>query len=249
MASLVPASRPPRIDWVETRKVVAELLGTFLLVFFGVGSAVFGINRIGAVGVALSFGLALLALAYAIGPVSACHINPAVTLGVLLTGGVDRAQAIRYWIAQVLGGILGAIVIRGLVGFGHVSDQTDALGTNSWGKTISGPGAFTLEVILTFALVLVVLLVTRAGAAPGFAGLPIGFTLVIIHLVGIPLDGTSVNPARSLGPALIHGGAPLHQVWLFLLAPLVGGALAAAVTTVLHPETDNADHDPTNATN
>ncbi|MGZ4537625.1 MAG: MIP/aquaporin family protein [Blastococcus sp.] len=216
------------------RSLFAEFLGTALLVFLGVGSAVAGIDRLGPVGVALAFGLTLLALAYAAGPVSGCHINPAVTLGVLLSRGMTTAEAAYYWIAQLAGGIVGAAVLKLLVsGFGKVKDQTGALGTNNWGPTISMGGAFVLEVLLTFVLVAVVLLVTGRAAAPGFAGLAIGLTLSALHLVGVPLDGTSVNPARSFGPALFEGGDALAHVWLFFVAPLLGAAVAAAVVQVV----------------
>ncbi|HVX44265.1 MAG TPA: aquaporin [Mycobacteriales bacterium] len=228
------------------RKYLAEFFGTFFLVFFAVGSAVFGIDMIGAVGVALAFGLVLLALAYAIGPVSGCHVNPAVTLGVLLSRGMTLRDAIGYWIAQILGAIAGAALIRGMVGFGEVKDQTGALGSNDWGARISGPGAFLLEVVLTFLFVLVILLVTGWAETPGFAGLAIGLTLAVIHLVGVPLDGTSVNPARSLGPALLHGGTPLSHVWVFLLAPLAGAVIAVLLLPILRVSTAMAARpDPT----
>jgi len=211
-------------------KALAEFMGTFLLVFFAVGSAVFGIDKIGAVGVALAFGLVLLALAYSIGPVSGCHVNPAVTLGVLLRRGVTVQEAVVYWIAQIIGGIAGGAVLKLMTSsFGKVTDQTGALGTNDWGKSITEGGSFVLEVILTFLLVFVVLLVTGRAAAPGFAGLAIGLVLTVIHLVGIPLDGTSVNPARSFGPAVFAGTHAMSHVWLFIVAPLVGGLLAALV--------------------
>jgi aquaporin Z len=217
----------------EMREAIAEFVGTAVLVFFAVGSAVFGINTIGPVGVALAFGLVLLALAYAIGPTSGCHVNPAVTLGVLLAKGITLQKAVTYWISQVLGAIVGAALIRAMTGFGKVKDQTGTLGANNWGATVSGPGAFLLEVILTLVFVTVILLVTGRAAAPGFAGLAIGLTLTVIHLVGIPLDGTSVNPARSIGPALFHGGVPLEHIWLFILAPLIGGAIAAFLAPIL----------------
>ena len=205
-------------------------MGTFLLVFLGAGAAVFGSDKIGALGVALTFGLVLLALAYAIGPVSGCHVNPAVTLGVLLRRGITVPEAMIYWSAQVLGGLLGGALLKLMTSsFGEVVDQTGALGTNDWGTRVNGRGAFLLEVILTFVLVLVVLLVTGRAAAPGFAGLAIGLVLIVVHLVGIPLDGTSVNPARSLGPAVFAGVHALGRVWLFVLAPLIGGALASVV--------------------
>ena len=239
---------------VHVREAVAEFLGTLILVFFAVGSAVFGINKIGSLGVALAFGLVLLALAYAIGPTSGCHVNPAVTLGVLLRGGMTIVQAMSYWVAQFLGGIAGAALLKLMVSsFGKVTDQTGALGSNDWGKTISGPGAFLLEVIMTFLLVFVVLLVTGRAAAPGFAGLAIGLVLTVIHLVGIPLDGTSVNPARSLGPALFNGGTPLTHIWLFIVAPLIGGALAALAVPLIetNPLAQTAENlpatDPTGA--
>ncbi len=217
-----------------TRAVAAEFLGTALLVFLAVGSAVGGFEAVGALGVALAFGLTLLALAYALGPVSGCHINPAVTLGVLLSKGITVREAAFYWVAQVLGAVAGAALLALLTSdFGGVTDQTGALGANDWGATISGPGAFLLEVLLTAVLVLVVLLVTGRSATPGFAGLAIGLVLTVVHLIGIPLTGTSVNPARSIGPALFAGGDPLAHLWLFIVAPLVGGALAALLARFL----------------
>ena len=216
------------------RSVAAEFVGTTLLVFVAVGAAVGGIDTVGPLGVALAFGLVLLALAYAIGPISGCHVNPAVTLGVLLAKGMTATEAAYYWVAQLAGGIAGAALLKLMTsGFGGVTDQTGALGSNDWGKHISGGGAFVLEVVLTFVFVGVILLVTGRSATPGFAGLAIGLTLTAVHLVGIPLDGTSVNPARSLGPALFDGGASLAHVWLFLLAPLVGAVLAVAAVRAL----------------
>jgi aquaporin Z len=216
------------------RSVVAEFIGTLLLVFLAVGAAVGGIEDIGRAGVALAFGFVLLALAYAIGPISGCHVNPAVTLGVLLSRGMTGAEAAYYWVAQFAGGIAGAALLWLLTsGFGDVTDQTGALGANDYGVTISLGGAFLLEVLLTFVFVFVILLVTGKAAAPGFAGLAIGIALAAVHLIGIPLTGTSVNPARSLGPALFAGGDPLAHVWLFIVAPLVGGAIAAVVARLL----------------
>jgi len=218
------------------RRLLAEFAGTALLVLIGVGSAVAALKTGGQVVVALAFGLVLLALAYALGPVSGCHVNPAVTLGVLLSRGMTLAEAGGYWIAQFIGGIVGAALLKLLVsGFGKVHDQTGDLGANDFGKTISGGGAFLLEALLTFVFVLVILLVTGRAAAPGFAGLAIGLTLAAVHMVGIPLTGTSVNPARSLGPALFNGGEPLKHVWLFILAPLVGAAVAAVLAPLITP--------------
>jgi MIP family channel proteins len=216
------------------RSVAAEFVGTALLVFLAVGSAVGGIDVIGRLGVAFTFGLVLLALAYAIGPISGCHINPAVTLGVLLAKGMSTTEAAYYWVAQFAGGIAGAALLQLMTsGFGGVNDQTGNLGANNWGPDITLGGAFLLEVVLTFVFVAVILLVTGRSATPGFAGLAIGLALTAVHLVGIPLDGTSVNPARSLGPALFAGGDSLAHVWLFLIAPLIGGALAVAAVRAL----------------
>lgn len=216
------------------RSLAAEFLGTALLVVVAVGSAVVGIDAIGPLGVALAFGLTLLALAYAIGPVSGCHVNPAVTLGVLLSRGMTIREAGGYWVAQFAGGIAGAAVLQLLTsGFGDVADQTGTLGANDYGLTISMGGAFLVEALLTFVFVAVILMVTGKAAAPGFAGLAIGLTLAAVHLVGIPLTGTSVNPARSLGPALFAGGDPLAHVWLFILAPLVGAAIAVLVVRAI----------------
>jgi aquaporin Z len=222
------------------RSLIAEFVGTLLLVFLAVGAAVSGLKGAGllsgVVGVALAFGLVLLALAYAIGPVSGCHVNPAVTLGVLLSRGMTATEAGCYWVAQFAGAIAGAALLKLLTsGFGDVTDTTGSLGANNWGKTISEGGAFLLEVLLTFVLVAVVLLVTGRAATPGFAGLAIGLTLTAVHLFGIPLDGTSVNPARSLGPALFAGGEALSHVWLFIVAPLVGAVVAVAVVRVFVP--------------
>jgi aquaporin Z len=209
------------------RSIAAEFVGTMLLVFLAVGTAVAGIDTMGRLGVAFAFGLVVLALAYAIGPISGCHVNPAVTLGVLLGKGMTATEAAYYWVAQFAGGITGAALLKLMTsGFGDVTDETGNLGSNDWGATISMGGAFVLEVVLTFVFVGVILLVTGRSATPGFAGLAIGLTLTAVHLIGIPLDGTSVNPARSLGPALFAGGDSLAHVWLFIIAPLIGAALA-----------------------
>jgi aquaporin Z len=205
------------------RKLVAELVGTFILVFFGFGSAVFGIDVIGEIGVGSAFGFLLLALAYAIGPVSGFHINPAVTLGVLLRRGITSAEAGAYWAAQVVGAILAAALINAMTGFGNVEDRTGGLGTNNWGEAISASGAFVLEVVIRSCSSCRPACYRRS-AAPGFAGLAIGLVLIAIHMVAISLDGCGVKPARSLGPALFNGGEPLQHVWLFIVAPLIGGA-------------------------
>ncbi|MDQ6697213.1 MAG: aquaporin [Actinomycetota bacterium] len=227
---------------LDARKLAAEVLGTALLVFFAVGTATlsFGFKLAGAsmsagvVTTALAFGLVLLALVYAIGPVSGCHVNPAVTMGFVASRRMDIGEAIGYWIAQFVGGAIGAVVLWGVFhGSNMYSRDKVGLGTDGWGKhsmiNLGAGGAFIAEVILTFLFVLVVLAATSHASSAGFAGLAIGMALTVVHLVGIPLTGTSVNPARSLGPALVVGGDALKQVWLFIVAPLVGGVLAALV--------------------
>jgi aquaporin Z len=217
-------------------KLIAEFVGTFLLVLLAVGSAVSGIVTNGTVGVAIGFGVVLAALAYALGPTSGCHVNPAVTLAFWLSKRQEGREAGLYVIMQFLGAALGGFALWLLVNSGGVTDETGGLGTNAFGG--EGPnafGAFLAEVLLTAAFVGVILLVTDHAAAPGFAGLAIGSALTAVHLVGIPLTGTSVNPARSLGPALFAGGESLQQVWLFLIAPLVGGAIAVLVWKITRP--------------
>lgn len=184
--------------------------------------------------------LALLALVYVLGPVSACHVNPAVTLGTVLARRVTLIEAAGYWAAQFVGGILGALVLWGLFNSSpYYSLSRNGLGTNGWGPEsflhVTAWGAFLAEVIMTSILVFVILTVSRPGESKAVAGVPIGLTLTAVHIFGISIDGTSVNPARSLGPALITGGLPLRQVWLFIVAPLVGGVLAAGVHLLLHP--------------
>jgi aquaporin Z len=225
------------------RKITAEFIGTFLLVFLAVGAAVFGIGggvgadaagpASGTVGVALAFGLVVLMLAYAFGPVSGTHVNPAVTLAMVLTKRQDAKEGGAYVVAQFAGAIAGAAVLKLFVSSFGVTDRTGALGTNSYDNgAINLAGAFVLEVLLTAAFVLVILLVTEKVAAPAMAGLAIGLALTAVHIVGIPLTGTSVNPARSFGPALLEGGTALSQVWLFILAPLVGGAVAVGLWAI-----------------
>ena len=222
------------------RKLAAEFVGTFLLVFLAVGAAVFGIGggvgldgagpASGTVGVALAFGLVVLMLAYAFGPVSGTHVNPAVTLGLVLAKRMPAVEGAAYAAAQCAGAIAGAAMLKIFVTSFGVTDRTGALGTNSYDNgSIDMPGAFVLEVLLTAAFVLVILLVTEHVATAAQAGVAIGLALTAVHLVGIPLTGTSVNPARSLGPALFEGGTALSQLWLFILAPLAGGALAASL--------------------
>lgn len=225
---------------MNIRKLVAEAVGTFFLVFFAVGVATlsFGFKITGAstssgvVATALAFGLVLMGLAYALGPISGCHVNPAVTIGFVVSGRMPIGEAVGYWIAQFVGGIAGALVLWGVVsGSPSYSRHSTGLGADGYGHQslvgLNAGAAFGAEVILTMLFVFVILAVTSRIGAPGFAGLVIGLTLTLVHLIGIPLTGTSVNPARSLGPALVVEGAAISQVWLFIVAPLVGGALAA----------------------
>lgn len=234
---------------LSARKLIAEFVGTFLLVFLAVGAAVFGISAVvgadgngpgsGVLGVAFAFGLVLFAVAYAFGPVSGGHVNPAVTLAMLLGRRMPAGEAVGYWIVQFLGAIAAAAVLKLFVSSFGVTDYTGGLGTNSYDNgAINMPGAFVLEMLLTAAFVLVILLVTERIAAPGFAGAAIGFTLALVHIVGIPLTGTSVNPARSFGPALFNGGTSLSQVWLFILAPLVGSVIAVILWTLTRTDVE-----------
>jgi aquaporin Z len=228
------------------RKLAAELLGTALLVYFAVGVATltFGFGTTGTsfaagvVATAFAFGLTLLALAYVLGPISGCHVNPAVTMGALLARRLPLVEAVGYWIAQFVGGILGALVLWATFSSSPLYNRTKTgLGTDGWGVAshihIGAGGAFLAEVILTALFVFVILGVTSETANAATAGVVIGLTLTVVHLIGIPITGTSVNPARSLGPALIVGGLALHQVWLFIVAPLVGGAVAAVLHRLL----------------
>jgi aquaporin Z len=231
------------------RKMAAELLGTALLVYFAVGVATlsFGFDTAGSsfaagvVATALAFGLVLLTLAYVLGPISGCHVNPAVTIGAWLSGRIPMTDALGYWAAQFIGGILGALLLWGTFSCSPLySRSKTGLGTNGWGAAshihINVGGAFLTEVMLTALFVFIVLGATSKTANAATAGIIIGFGLTVVHLIGIPITGTSVNPARSLGPALIVGGTALNQVWLFIVAPLIGGAVAAGLHRVLYPE-------------
>ncbi|GAA3196998.1 MULTISPECIES: MIP family channel protein [Streptomyces] len=227
------------METTETRTLLSEFLGTLLLVFFGVGAVVLAGEYIGTFGIALSFGFVMLAMAYAIGPISGSHINPAVTMGMLLARRITLRTAVEYWIAQVVGAIVGAAVLFLIAKQIPGLRTSESFGSNGWGDRsavhLNTGGAFVAEIVLTFAFVFVVLAVTHKVAFTGFGGLPIGLALGMVHLVGIPLTGTSVNPARSIGPALFAGGAAITQLWLFIVAPLIGGALAAIVHRYTHP--------------
>ena len=215
-------------------KYIAELLGTAALVFVGCGSAVIAGSHIGFLGISFAFGLTVLVMVYAIGPISGCHINPAITLAMLTAGKIKGKDAIFYIISQCIGAIIGAAILlliaKGNAGY---SLALNGLGQNGYGahspEGYSLAAAFVAEVVLTFLFLLVIFGSTSKDAPKGFAGLSIGLALVLIHLVGIPITGTSVNPARSLGPAIFAGGAALSQLWLFILAPIIGAILAAVL--------------------
>ncbi|MCW4047164.1 MAG: aquaporin Z [Candidatus Bathyarchaeota archaeon] len=211
------------------KKTAAEFIGTLVLVLMGCGSAVLAGTYIGNVGISFAFGLALLAMVYAIGGVSGCHINPAVSVSMLAAGKISAKHTAVYIVAQCVGAIVGAALLY-LIAIGNPAYDLalNGLGQNQY-ITFSMTSAFIAEVVLTFIFLLVILGSTSERVPKGFAGISIGLSLVLIHLVCIPIDGTSVNPARSLGPALFVGGTALNQLWLFWVAPIIGGLLAAAV--------------------
>ena len=213
------------------KKMLAEVLGTMILVLFGCGSAVLMGAQIGMLGISLAFGLAIVAAAYGLGAISGAHLNPAVSLGAMVAGRMSVVEFAAYAVAQIAGAILGAWVLY-LIASGK-ADYT--LATNGLGQNGFGPGylgeysqtaALIFEAVMTFIFVTVILGATSASAPAGFAGLAIGLTLAAIHLVGINVTGVSVNPARSIGPALLVGGNAMAQLWVFIVAPLVGGAAA-----------------------
>jgi len=211
------------------KKYFAELVGTFILVLFGCGTAVIAGDKVGILGIAIAFGFALIGAAYGIGPISGCHINPAVSLGVWAARRMKTAEMIGYWIAQCVGAITGAAVLS-VIAHGSAGYVAGHLGQNGWGPGYMGgyslPAAIIFEFVATLIFVVVILGSTQDAAPSRFAGLAIGITLVVIHLVGINITGTSVNPARSLGPALLAGGPALSQLWLFLTLPSLGGLVA-----------------------
>lgn len=226
------------------KKYLAEFIGTLVLVIFGCGSAVAANTLLGIAGqgvplafstllIAFAFGLSIVAMAYSIGNVSGCHINPAVSLAMFISRKLDGRDFIGYLAAQFAGGIAGAGILCVIFG------SNAALGQNGYGEAsalgVNAGVALLVEIILTFVFVLLILGVTSKKENSRCAGLMIGLTLVLVHILGIPFTGTSVNPARSFGPALLAGGVALSQVWLFIIAPLVGGALAAVVWQFIKP--------------
>jgi len=225
-------------DIPSSKKYLAEFIGTFVLVFMGCGSAVLAGKYIGFVGIAFAFGLSVLAMVYAIGGISGCHINPAISISMLASGKMKARDTLIYVVAQCLGAVVAAMLLYGVaLGRPGYSLAVNGLGQNGYDQ--ASPGGFSMisgfaaEVILTFIFLLVIHGSTGERAPKGFAGISIGLSLVLIHLVGIPVTGTSVNPARSFGPAVVVGGIALSQLWLFWVAPIIGGLFAALVWRLL----------------
>ena len=228
------------------KKIVAEFIGTLWLVLGGCGSAVLAAGYpelgIGFVGVSLAFGLTVVTMAYAIGHISGCHLNPAVSIGLWMGGRFDKKELIPYIIAQVLGGIAGAGILY-LIATGKPGFELGGFASNGYGEY--SPGGYSLlaalvtEIVMTFMFLIIILGATHSKAPKGFAGLAIGLGLTLIHLISIPVTNTSVNPARSTSQALFVGGAAVEQLWLFWVAPIVGAILAGLVYKFMSPETDS----------
>lgn len=214
------------------KKGIAEFIGTFVLVLFSTGAAVLGggIEGIGTLGIAMAFGLSIVAMAYSIGTISGCHVNPAVSIAMYVNKRLSISELAYYIVGQVLGAVVATGVLKIILSTSDMAVTN--LGQNSFGALGAG-GAFLVEAILTFIFILVIIVVTGKHGSPEFAGLVIGLTLVLIHLLGIPLTGTSVNPARSFSPAIFAGGEALSQLWVFIVAPIVGGILAAITSKLL----------------
>lgn len=240
------------------KKYVAEVIGTFVLVLLGCGTAMLvgcgtGLNDaqgnpegVGYILTALAFGLVIVGMAYCIGNISGCHINPAVSLGVLISGGMTAADFIGYVISQCIGAFAGAGVLKAIFSLGDVTDKTGGLGSNGLdGVHGSAAAGLIVEILLTFIFVMTILGVTSKNAKHGsFGGLIIGLTLTLVHIFGIGLTGTSVNPARSLGPAILAGGKALSSLWVFIVGPFVGAALAALVYKFLESAKEAAKPAP-----
>lgn len=228
------------------KRYIAECIGTFVLVFMGCGTAMLvgcdAANGSGYLLTALAFGLTIVAMAYSIGNVSGCHVNPAVSLAVLLTGGMDADDFVGYIVAQLVGALTAALLLLGIFTLGGVTDLTGGLGTNGLAGVNGSPIAGLLvEIVLTFIFVMAILGVTSPNFEHGsFAGLVIGLTLTFVHILGIGLTGTSVNPARSFGPAVVAcftgNFQPLVSLWVFIVGPFVGAALAAVVYQFLESD-------------
>lgn len=222
------------------KKLVCEFIGTAVLVLFGCGSAAIAGGTLGTLGIALAFGLSIVAMAYVIGNISGCHINPAVSLAMLINKKMTVKEFAGYVVAQVLGAIAGSAILYAIISFSGLDIATTTLGANGFGGAssvgLSMLGAIIVEIILTFVFIYTILGVTSDESKSSVAGIVIGLTLAFVHIMGIPLTGTSVNPARSLAPAIFVGGESLQQVWVFIVAPFVGAALAAVVFKFLNKE-------------
>lgn len=222
------------------KKYLCEFIGTAVLVLFGCGSAAIAGGALGTLGIALAFGLSIVAMAYVIGNVSGCHINPAVSLAMLISKKMSVKDFIGYVIAQVVGAIAGIGILYAIITNSGLNVATQGLGANGFDAASSVKlnmmGAILVEIVLTFVFIYTILGVTSDDKKSSVAGIVIGLTLAFVHIMGIPLTGTSVNPARSLAPALFLGGQALKQVWVFIVAPFVGSALAAVVFKFLNVE-------------
>jgi aquaporin Z len=216
---------------------IAELIGTFTLVLFGCGAAVLAGEFVGQLGIALAFGLSIVAMAYGIGPISGCHINPAVTFGAFVAGRLGMKDMFLYWAAQFIGALIAAGVLY-MIASGKPGYDIAINGLGQNGYDAGSPGEYSLaagflfEVVATFLFLVVILGSTAKNAPAGFAGISIGLTLAMIHIAGIQVTGVSVNPARSFGPAVFVGGEALTQLWLFIVAPLIGAGLAGFLATL-----------------
>jgi aquaporin Z len=228
---------PTAVEPESTRVLGAEFFGTMVLMLIGPGSAILASDVIGTLGVALAFGFALLIMAYAIGHVSGCHINPAVTLAFVVAGKLSVARAAYYWVAQTAGAVVGGLLLF-IVTEGGDLDKTGVFAANGWGDKIGSPfglgAVIVVEIVFTALLIFVVLSTTTVGYPLGFGGLAAGLTLGAIHLATIPVDNTSVNPARSLGAAVFAGGDAWTQIWAFIIWPAVGGVVGALVWAFIH---------------
>lgn len=222
------------------KKFVCELIGTAVLVLFGCGSAAIAGSTLGTLGIALAFGLSIVAMAYVIGNISGCHINPAVSLAMLINKKMTVKEFILYVIAQVIGALVGIGILYAIIACSGLEVANTGLGANGFNAASSVGlnmiGAIIVEIILTFVFIYTILGVTSDDNKSAVAGIVIGLTLTFVHIMGIPLTGTSVNPARSLAPALVLGGEALKQVWVFIVAPFIGSALAAFTFKVLNKE-------------
>jgi aquaporin Z len=213
---------------IMIKKAIAECIGTFVLVLFGTGTAVIGggVEGIGILGIAMAFGLSIVAMAYSIGTISGCHVNPAVSIAMFINKRMTAEELAYYVIAQILGALLGTVTLVTILKSSGMA--LNNLGQNSFGN-LGASGSFLVEFVLTFVFILVIVAVTGKKGNANLAGIVIGLTLVLVHLLGISLTGTSVNPARSFAPALFAGGEAISQLWVFIIAPILGGIAAAVV--------------------